>query len=338
MIWPSAFIDLAAVEAWDAWFRWRQHDELRDVSIQDTWTRVAHALAGAESPEQAGAFELRLFEAMEGWRLLLDERVLATAGTDRPDWPDDDLVAVVNLASLVREPGQAEACLDHAGLESTAELAVVALDNAAALAVPRIGPPAMHLRIGLIGLADAMVLLGYRYDSSDSRRLAREVARGLAHGCLRGSLRLARERGARARLDEHPALGDKLRGMSADMAAEAAASGVRHARLTAITSQPRLAQLANHVSDAIDPLAVRDDAPAAPGAPTRLPGSPGFALEILRRQGLSTSQLNASMTDATASTQAQVELRVAMQAWIDHPIAYPLPAHGAPGQRVPLDS
>ena len=45
---PSPFLDPVAVEAWDAWFRWREDGQLRDISVEATWERVAGALAQAE--------------------------------------------------------------------------------------------------------------------------------------------------------------------------------------------------------------------------------------------------------------------------------------------------
>ena len=96
------FIDIGAVEAWDAWFRWRQDGELRDVSIEQTWSRVAGALAGPELPGQAAPFQRQLVDALLGWKLLPDERIAASAGTAAPAWPDDGLVAVLNAANFVR--------------------------------------------------------------------------------------------------------------------------------------------------------------------------------------------------------------------------------------------
>jgi ribonucleoside-diphosphate reductase alpha chain len=37
----SAFTLLSAVEIWDAAFRWREQGQLRDLTIDDTWARVA---------------------------------------------------------------------------------------------------------------------------------------------------------------------------------------------------------------------------------------------------------------------------------------------------------
>ena len=322
---PS-FIDLAAVEAWDAWFRWRQAGgELRDISIADTWKRVAHTLASAESEEDAAAFERQLNEAFEGWRLLPDETVLATAGTGTASWPDDGLVAVLNLATFVKLPGTPDASVDWSGIEATADLAVHALDNAMMLAPPVHAVPGLHMRVGFIGLADALLLLGERYDSAYGRRLGHDMAQCLAVGCLRGSLRLARERGVRCELSGHSTLSYKLRQISETQAEEAALTGLRHARLTAITSQPRLALFANNVADAIDPLSVNGNLHTIDnGHTSRAVASLGYALELLRLRNASVASPFAPPRHAAESVEVQMDMRAAMQMWIDQPILYPM--------------
>lgn len=321
----SAFIDLAAVEAWDAWFRWRQRDELRDISIQDTWSRVARTLARAERPGCAAAFEQRLGDALAEWHVLLDERILVTAGTGIFDWPDDELVAVLNVASFLRAPGTGHASLNLDALESIAELAVNALDNAALMSAGSSTHSGIHLRIGLIGVADALALLGVPYDSDTGRSVACDVASHLASGCLYGNLRLARERGARRDVSECPTLGYKLRELSAELAADAERLGLRQSRLTAIASQPRLALLANNVTDAVDPLLLeKRQQIMSDEMPPRSIHSSGYTMEVVYRMALPRSSQTALMEAATASVVAQAELRAAMQMWIDQPILYPL--------------
>jgi ribonucleoside-diphosphate reductase alpha chain len=321
----SAFINLAAVEAWDAWFRWRREDELRDISIHDSWTRVSCALACAEKPGRVRTFEQRLGDALAEWQVLLDERILVTAGTGASLWPDDELIAVLNLASFVRAPATSQASLNLDALESAAELAVNALDNAATLAANASDHSGMHLRIGLVGLADALALLGVRYDSDTGRNIARDIAAHLASGCLYGTLRLARERGARLDISECLTLGCKLRELSGELAAEAERLGLRQSRLTAITSQPRLALLANNVTDAIDPLLMeKQQRLASIEMPLRAIHSTGYTVDLMRRLALPPPAQAALLGTAMASVSAQIELRTAMQMWIDEPILYPL--------------
>ena len=319
------FIDIGAVEAWDAWFRWRQDGELRDVSIEQTWSRVAGALACPERPGQAGPFQRQLVDALLGWKLLPDERIAASAGTAAPAWPDDGPVAVLNAANFVRRRFDADADFDHAAFAATAALAVRMLDNAALLAGRRSVRAGPHARIGLVGLADALYFLGLPYDSPAACAQARRIARSLAEGCLQGDLQLARERGGHpVPAETHVAPAPAWR---AAFEQELRRHGRRHARLTAITSQRRLARFANNVADAVDPLCSSCAASSAPCTAARTKSPPGYAF-ILARRRLAADGATGVPACTPVTAAAQLAMRAAMQAWIDQPIDYPLAAAG----------
>lgn len=298
----TEFTDPAAVEAWDAWFRWRSDEGLRDRTIDATWWRVAEALAVVEGM-QAPLWAYRFVEAFSRWRLLPDARILRSAGTDDACDFADGLSAVLNAAAFVSLPSSPQAGLDTQALTATAALAVRMLDDAALALFPD-APVRPGAHIGLIGMADALRLLGLAYDSPQARDQARIVAACLAQGALRGSVDLACERGAcDTDLEPLRALW-RMREMPAALVEDAVRCGVRYARLTDIAPHPRLAQLANNASDALDPV------PAVP----REPHEPARRLE--------TSHQAASAP--FPSLIAQVELRAVLQPWIDAPIAYPL--------------
>lgn len=324
----SPFSELASVEAWDAWFRWRDRTGLRDTTIEDTWRRVASALAAPEPDAAAAAWELRCMDALESWKLLPDERILADAGTGRPAWTHGPLHAVLNAAAFTPLDGPAARTAMLADMADCAALAVHMLDNAAAVAA--IGVP--RLRIGIIGIADAIALSGLAYDSDAGRGLAADMARALAEGCLRGNVMLARERGARhagADVRVPPAL---QREEAWDVLHDATRHGLRHRPVTAITSQPRLALLANDVADAADPLLGERHAHviAAPGT-TRTIHASGHALNVLRQRADGGGGRRVD-TLADLPWTAQLAMRVALQPWLDEPIAYPFLTVTAPDE------
>lgn len=328
----SSFVDAAAVEAWDAWFRWRDDADLHDLSVDATHARVAHALAAAEPATSAAAFEKRLIDACSSWQLLLDERLLATAGTDAPRWTDDNLVAVLNPALFVHDRFSDNARFDHAAFADTADLAVRALDNALALATQQSGNDGTHLRIGLIGLADALAFLRLGYDNPSARAEAHAIAQTLAEGCYRGTIRLACERGAKRRLADNTRLQSRLDSLPLDLVRDAERYGLRHSQLTAITSQRRLALLANNVSDAADPLRGPDHACAlGTRENSRILRSSGYAITAARELFPAPAMPWAMMeTLARIPFKAQIEMRGAMQPWIDIPISYPMIVAGMP--------
>lgn len=299
----SPFVSPEAVEAWDTWFRWRENGILRDETVEATWHRVASTLAAVESENDRAGFERRLLDAFASWRLLLDERVMATAGTRKEAWPDNDLVAVLNVAGFVRAFGTLEARIDFTMMNDCADLAVRALDNAILLGNDG-GSTPKKLRIGVIGLAEALALLGLDYAGADARRQAQSVAQSLAEGCLRANVALAETRGATMHCDAAWTERARLRGAPAGLIERARLHGVRHASLTSITSQPRLAKFANDTSDAVLPLTAGDALLAYRGSWPNLPSA--------------------------ASVPAQLEMRGAMQPWIDEPVSCPVRSHVRP--------
>lgn len=326
---PSPFIDPTAVEVWDTWFRWREDGQLRDISIEATWERVARALAlveAAPSPRWVN----RVIDAQARWQIVFDERILAGAGTRNFAWPRDP-VAVLNLASLVNAPLSTHAHFDFDSLRAAAELAVESLDNAL-LAGTSPDDAFADLRVGVIGLADALALLGKRYDSPAGRVLAGRMAQTLAEGALRANVRLAQSRGPQADRGAAGIEKARLRGMPADLIEAASHAGLRHARVTAITSQRRLAQLANDVTDALDPLEFGESQRinATAGA-ARAKRSGGYVQAVARRMGALPRAVASAIDDRhPSSLAAQITLRGAVQPWIDAPIDYPFRVERAP--------
>ena len=318
----SPFLTADAVTAWDTWFRWREDGRLRDRSVDATWLRVAEALSATE-PAHALRWTGRFFDAQSRWQLLLDERLLAQAGTGRST-PLADPVAIVNPAMFVASAFSADARFDLDAFRNVAGLAVRALDNLRIRdeRIPRTLP---HLRIGMVGLADALVLLGKRYDRASGRVMAGEIARALAEGCLLGSLRLARERGAVSGADPAQLQRAHPFPVPADLLAEAARCGVRHGRLTAISSQPRLSMFANDVANALDPI---DGAATTPHGARRVP----YVVAVVRGARPS-GALPADAIPACVSLSAQIQLRGAVQPWIDSPIDYPFRVGRSVGAR-----
>lgn len=72
-----------AYRIWDRRYRWREDGKVHDQSIEDTWRRVARALASVE-PEQAPLWEKRFYSILGSFRFIPGGRILAGAGTDRP--------------------------------------------------------------------------------------------------------------------------------------------------------------------------------------------------------------------------------------------------------------
>lgn len=325
---PSPFLDPAAVEVWDTWFRWREDGQLRDISVEATWERVARALAQAETAPSSRWLS-RMIDVQARWQVVFDERILAGAGTRGFCWPGDPL-AVLNAASFIRAPFAPGGQFDFESFRAAAELAVHGLDNASLLA----GPASAHadLRVGMIGIADALAMLGKRYDSPAGRVLAGQIAQTLAQACLGANSRLAQDRGALTDTAMAAVELARLRDMPAALIDSVQRTGVRHHRVTAITSQRRLAQLANDVADALDPLDWSDsqrESTSQTGPRARRAG--GYTRIVARRSGALSGPMAAVLDSRRRSSlAAQIALRGAVQPWIDAPIDYPFRVEHAP--------
>lgn len=306
----TRFTDAAAVDAWDDGFRWRTAEGLRDRTIDSTWWRVAGALAAADGP-LASAWAARYVDVFSHWQLLPDERLLRMAGTGVQLGRFDSPAAALNVGAFVLMPLTRQARFDAERFSRVAALAVRLLDDA--LVVMHAGPPAASgLRIGLMGFADALDLLGIRYDEARAADQASAVGKALAIGTLRGATELADERGP---ADADPAFVARCRDRDApvDLVEAVLRRGVRHTRLTAIERQPHLALLANNASDALDPR-LSHPRPALDRTSTKQPvGRPRMSAE--------------------AMVTAQLAIRAAMQPWIDAPIDYPLARAAEPANR-----
>lgn len=245
----TLFTRTDAVDAWDALFRWRDGDRLRDTTIEETWWRVAHSVA-ASAGAAPGSWTEEYAQAFRSWQLLPDERLLREAGTQRGPFPLPDPAMAVNAAVFVAVSPFSPARFLRSQLVDSASLAVRFLDDAL-LASPN-GDSCSALRIGLIGVADAMEAMRATAGSAAASQFAEELGRALCEGCLRGSVNLAIERGPRARVDAETLQLWRRRGVSPALLERAELHGLRYPELTAILPHPSLARLANGVRDGID--------------------------------------------------------------------------------------
>lgn len=254
----TRFTDPDAVEAWDALFRWRDGDRLRDTTVEETWQRVANAVTAIEGAA-AERWAARFAQAFRKWQLLPDEGWLRDAGTGRAT-ALPEAAAVLNAAAFVVAPPQSAGRILRSQLVESAALAVRLLDDA--LLSDARGTDCRALRIGLIGVADALLALHAPAGSASASRLADEFGQALCEGCLRASVELAAERGARAQVDAEFLRLWRRRGVPAELLERAELHGLRFAELTAIAPHPALARLANGVRDGIDWNVGRREDPA----------------------------------------------------------------------------
>jgi ribonucleoside-diphosphate reductase alpha chain len=78
----TAFHAPIAEQIWDMKYRFKQADGTPvDVTIEDTWRRIARALAAVE--DEPEAWEARFYNALSGFKYLPAGRIISGAGTER---------------------------------------------------------------------------------------------------------------------------------------------------------------------------------------------------------------------------------------------------------------
>jgi ribonucleoside-diphosphate reductase alpha chain len=167
----------------------------------------------------------------------------------------------INITRFVGAPFTARAAIDREALRVAVGTAVRMMDNVIDASRFPLEAQAMQARgarrigLGLTGLADALVMLGLRYDSEAGRMQAAEIMREICHGAYGASVALAREKGPfpffeRASYLESPfvrALPDEIRD-------GIAACGIRNSHLTAIAPTGTISLFANNVSSGLEPI------------------------------------------------------------------------------------
>ncbi|MDR3478264.1 MAG: adenosylcobalamin-dependent ribonucleoside-diphosphate reductase [Gammaproteobacteria bacterium] len=73
--------DPLSTQIWDIKYRYRLSGKIIDNTIEQTWSRVAKAVARAEKPTERAKWQKAFFDLLAGFRFLPGGRILAGAGT-----------------------------------------------------------------------------------------------------------------------------------------------------------------------------------------------------------------------------------------------------------------
>jgi len=230
----------------------------RTVRARDLWQRILRAAYDTAEPG------VLFVDAINRDNTLADRETLTTTNPcgeiPLPPYGACDLGSL-NLTAFVASPFSADARLDLDALADAAQLAVRFLDNVIDVSrfpLPAQAEQARHTRrigLGTTGLADALVLLGLRYDSEAARTLAAQTLKTLRDAAYRASIALAREKGPFPGLAREAFLasGFAVR-LPADIREAIAAHGIRNSHLLAIAPAGTISLLANNCSSGIEPI------------------------------------------------------------------------------------
>lgn len=230
----------------------------RTVPSRRLWRQLAERAAGNGEP--GVLFVDRINESNNlGYR----ESISATnpcGEVPLPPYGACDLGSI-NLAAFVKRPFTPRARLDLDAIGAVVPVAVRMLDNVIDVSgypLPAQAEQSLGCRrvgLGIMGMADALLMMGLAYDGRAARRRAAEAMRTVCHAAYRASIELAREKGefpflVREQYLRSPFIGS----LPSDIRRDIGVHGIRNSHLTAIAPTGSISLLANNVSSGIEPI------------------------------------------------------------------------------------
>jgi ribonucleoside-diphosphate reductase alpha chain len=230
----------------------------------------------------------------------------------------------------VCRPFSRRARLDLDALADASAVAVRMLDDVISVsrfplpAQARAARGARRMGLGITGLADALILLGLRYDSDAGRAAAARAMSCVCRAAYRASIRLARERGHFPWWQAEPYLDAPfLRALPSDIRDGIARGGIRNSHLTAIAPCGTISLLANNVSSGIEPVLALEARRAVRGADgvARIHRVTDQALALYRRLHGGASLPSTFVTAAELAPADHLAMQAALSPAVDNAIS-----------------
>ena len=167
----------------------------------------------------------------------------------------------VNLTNFVENPFSANVRFDYERYSRVVRDSIRMLDNvldATAWPLPEQDQEAEAKRrvgLGYLGLGDALIMLGVRYDSDEGREMAAEMTRVMRDESYRASVELAKEKGAFPLFDADKYLqGQFVSRLPEDIKADIREHGIRNSHLMSIAPTGTITlAFADNASNGIEP-------------------------------------------------------------------------------------
>jgi ribonucleoside-diphosphate reductase alpha chain len=236
----------------------------------------------------------------------------------------------LNLTQFVLAPFTGQARFDFEALAATAGIATRMLDNvysASTFPLPQQAQAARasrRLGLGLTGLADALIMLGLRYDLPAGRAAAVEAMRTINEAAYEASIALARERRSFEHFDAPRYLAapfiSRLPGPLRDAIAR---DGIRNSHLTAIAPAGTISLVAGNVSSGLEPVFALEytrNVRQTDGSIMRVDVE-SYALAAWRRLKGDAPLPDTFITSSTVSADAQIAMQAVLQPHVDNAIS-----------------
>jgi ribonucleoside-diphosphate reductase alpha chain len=167
----------------------------------------------------------------------------------------------INLTQFVEHAFTEKAKLNWHGIANAAALATRFLDNVIDISQyplasqKRMAIATRRIGLGLTGLADALVMLGLRYGSPESLKIAKNIMKTIAETTWETSIELARERKSFPYFNKRQYLQGKfVKHLSSNIQKNISRYGMRNSHHNAIAPTGTISLLANNVSNGLEPI------------------------------------------------------------------------------------
>ena len=171
------------------------------------------------------------------------------------------LLGSLNLTRFVNAPFEGDASINLGALHNATLLAIRFLDNVIDVSnypLPQQKAEALNKRrlgLGVTGLADALLMCGLRYGSSESAELAALCMMTIRDAAFDSSTALAKEKGSFPLFNANDYLATEYaHSLNAEQRAMIKVHGLRNGLLTSIAPTGTISLLAGNVSSGIEPI------------------------------------------------------------------------------------
>lgn len=170
-------------------------------------------------------------------------------------------LGAINLTQFIKKPFTSDADLDWQGIEKTATIATRFLDNVVDVSSYPLKAQAnesyatRRIGLGFTGLGDVFVMLGIRYGSDASLKLAQRIMEVIAYATWQTSIDLAKEKGVFPLFQyKNYGKGNFVKTLPVALQKQIAQSGIRNSHHNTIAPAGTISLLANNISNGLEPI------------------------------------------------------------------------------------